>query len=242
MLSTPIKTPIIFFPGTLCDERIWFPLWKTLNIEERAYVPLQWADSLESMLALSADRLNNGKQDLHLVGFSMGGYIAALSALAHAERVKSITFIGYNPYGLSQEEVSSRQAIIKNIASGKLNNKNFAKTNEQRLAQYFTNTELQQSTFTQPIIDMGNDLGVATLASHIKACTPREDLSSKLSDLAVAQHFIVGEHDKIANLGSIQKYVSATPQAKMTKLLNTGHITPLTKTKEIASLLQQIDD
>ena len=39
----------VFLPGTLCDERVWLPVWKQLSLSARAYVPLQWANSLEEM-------------------------------------------------------------------------------------------------------------------------------------------------------------------------------------------------
>ena len=46
-MTHSIKTPVVFFPGTLCDERIFIPLWQALNangnsLVNKAFVPLQW--------------------------------------------------------------------------------------------------------------------------------------------------------------------------------------------------------
>ena len=237
MQSNTIKTPLIFFPGTLCDERIWIPLWQRLNIEQRSYVPLQWADTLESMLALASDRLNSFSEPVHLIGFSMGAYIASLLALENTNNVKSLTLIAYDPFGLSQAELNARKSMLSNIKK----NKNTASGNmsQARLAQYFTSNEVQQSEFTQAIVDMNNDLGLATLAAHIQSTTPRKDLTSALSQLAIPQHFIVGEHDQIASKSNIKRYVDKTAQASFTELSNTAHITPLTKTSELANLLMK---
>ncbi|MEP2603568.1 MAG: alpha/beta hydrolase, partial [Paraglaciecola sp.] len=54
-----------------------------MNIPKRAFVPLQWAQNLDQMRMLSADRLDYFDEPVHLVGFSMGAYIAALTALEH---------------------------------------------------------------------------------------------------------------------------------------------------------------
>ena len=48
-----VQHPVLFFPGTLCDERIFLPLWRTLSIAQRRYVPLQWAASQEEMFYLT---------------------------------------------------------------------------------------------------------------------------------------------------------------------------------------------
>ena len=74
-----VQHPVLFFPGTLCDERIFMPLWQALPAHQRRYVPLQWAASLDDMLALSKDRLLEGEK-VHLVGYSMGGYGAVITA------------------------------------------------------------------------------------------------------------------------------------------------------------------
>lgn len=47
----------VFLPGTLCDERLWLPCWRAMNLGLPGYVPLQWANDLPQMLALTADRV-----------------------------------------------------------------------------------------------------------------------------------------------------------------------------------------
>ena len=68
-----IDQPVVFFPGTLCDERIFNSCWQYLDIPMRAFVPLQWAEDLAQMKMLSADRLAYFEPPVHLVGYSLGG-------------------------------------------------------------------------------------------------------------------------------------------------------------------------
>lgn len=227
----PIAAPVIFLPGTLCDERIWQPVWQAMNIQQRAYVPLQWAESMEHMLALSADRINSFEEPVHLIGFSMGGYVAALSALdkANAENIASITLVAYNPYGLTDVETNARLQMLKSIKQKKLKG-----LDNQRLAQYFTSEELTQPELVQPILDMEADLGNSVLYAHMNSTTPRQDLAKQLSKLSIKQHWLSAQYDKIAPALSIQKYCQQTKQATLTHYENTGHILPLTRTFELA--------
>ena len=52
-----INQPVVFFPGALCDERIFNLCWQYLDIPMRAFVPLQWAEDLAQIKMLSTDRL-----------------------------------------------------------------------------------------------------------------------------------------------------------------------------------------
>ncbi len=119
---------VLFLPGTLCDERVWLPVWKKLPAMARAYVPLQWANTLQDMLALTSDRATQGEK-VHLVGYSMGGYIAALWALTYPERVASLTLLGYSPLGLTNEETTRRKQLLAVLKQGK-----FASRQSQYLA------------------------------------------------------------------------------------------------------------
>lgn len=231
-----ISAPVIFFPGTQCDERIWMPLWQQLNMQQRSYVPLQWADSIEHMLALSDDRILSFEGKAHLIGYSMGGYIAALTALRHAEKVESLTLICYNPAGLSKDEMSQRKMLVKNIDSNKLSY--FKNTNlKLRMARYLTKDEISSDDAVDILGEMESDLGITVLRSHILSTTPRKNLCESLLNSKFPIHFICAEHDQIAtpeNINSIAKRIS---NASYTELAGTAHMVTLTRPTELAQIL-----
>jgi len=231
-----IAAPVIFLPGTLCDERIWMPVWQAMNLQQRSFVPLQWAESMEHMLALTADRLNSFDEPVHLVGFSMGAYVAALAALnkGTSANIASISFVGYSPFGLSDTETKARQQMLKLLKQKKLKG-----LDSSRLAQYFTADELSQTSMLQPILDMEGDLGNSVLYAHVSSTTPREDLSNKLTKLAVKQHWICAQHDKIAPAKHVKQYCLRTKQTTFKEFENTAHIMPLTRSAELAAYLTQ---
>lgn len=128
-----ITQPVVFFPGTLCDERVFNPCWQHLDIPMRAFVPLQWAEDLAQMKMLSSDRIAYFEQPVHLVGYSMGGYIAALTAIENQCCIASLTLISSACDELPQDEVQQRHQLLKLISSKRYNG-----MTEKRLKKFFS--------------------------------------------------------------------------------------------------------
>jgi len=84
-------------PGTLCDERLWSPLATALGeAYDCNYIPLQQAGTRQQMQKLIA---SHSARQSHLVGFSLGAYLAIEHAVTHPERIKSLTLIANSAKG-----------------------------------------------------------------------------------------------------------------------------------------------
>ncbi|BFT32328.1 alpha/beta fold hydrolase [Alteromonas sp. D210916BOD_24] len=223
--------PVLFFPGTLCDERVFIPLWQKLSLHQRRYVPLQWAASKEEMLALSKDRILDNEK-VHLVAFSMGGYIAALLAQLMPDNIASITLIGYNPEGLSNEELSKRQQLVTLLKKG-----TFKPDNDAYLARFIHPSRLNDDTVTKVVKDMAQDLGKNTLLNHTLATTPRESTVSILAKINAPVHFIAASEDNIAPAEAVKQHIPHIPGATLDEIENAGHMLPLEQTDKIAAML-----
>ena len=211
------------------------PCWKELNMVERAFSPLQWADSLEQMLALSLDRLAYYEQAVHLVGYSMGGYIAALTALKQPEKVASLTLIGFASSGLNAEELQQREQILQSIKKG-----NYQGMSKRRL-EYFLHSA---NTGNQQVIDtiqqMEDDLGPSVLAAQINATKNRQDLSVKLAGCKFPIRMVTGEQDNIATVQKLQRMQQQIPGSELTLIKNAGHMLPLEQPSLLSQYLQHI--
>lgn len=230
-----IEQPVVFLPGTLCDERIWVPLWQHMSFQQRSYVPLQWAGSLEQMIALTKDRIQGFNQQVHLVGYSMGGHIASICACESPANIASLTLIGYSPAGLSEKEMQQRKLLLKHLKhSSKMT------MNKARLSQFVTDEELSNPNITQPIIDMEKDLGVAVLRDQIQATTPRQEMTSALAKMTFPIHYITARNDKIAEYQQVELASNACRNATHFTVEDTAHMMLLSQPQNIAKRLYDV--
>ena len=222
----------VFLPGTLCDERVWLPVWKQLSLSARAYVPLQWANSLEEMVALTSDRTDpDGKN--HLIGYSMGAYIAALWALTYPDKVASLTLMGYAPTGLSERELKRRKTLLSQLKGGKV---------DVTAKAYLANMMLpEHSDDILPVLtDMASDLGAATLKAHVQSTTPRKDLTAKLGQLNCPVNIIAARQDVVAPFSTMQTAQQNINGARLLPVEDSGHMMMLEQPASVAALLNEL--
>jgi pimeloyl-ACP methyl ester carboxylesterase len=236
-MTHSIKTPVVFFPGTLCDERIFIPLWQALNsngnsLENRAFVPLQWADDLQQMLALSADRLAYFPSKVHLVGFSMGGYIAALIALTYPEKVASLTLLSSTGRGLKNEDLQQRRVLLDSIK-----NKQYKGITQLNIEFMLHRKNHANTAITGIIKEMADDLGPSVLSAQTNATANRKDLIKKLGTQMFKTHFVIGEQDNIATVSEINAITESAGSLFNEVIVGAGHMLPLEKTDALASYL-----
>jgi|TARA_B110000211_G_scaffold49406_1_gene53861 pimeloyl-ACP methyl ester carboxylesterase len=230
------SAPVLFLPGTLCDERVWLPVWQRMKISQRRYVPLQWAATKDDMLALTSDRVIQDEK-VHLVGFSMGGYVAALWASQNMEHVASITLIGYDAKGLSKEEIARRKQLVTMLNSG-----DFKPENPAYFTRFVHPTHQESPDVMGVVQSMAEDLGKNTLLAHTQATSPREDFVKALAKSKVPVNIIAAADDEVVSLASLQTVADNIATANMYKVENAGHMMLLEQPEKLATLLSNCID
>ena len=237
MFKTEDKTlsvtqPVVFFPGTLCDERIFNACWQFIDIPKRAFVPLQWADDLAQMQMLSADRLQYFDEPVHLVGFSMGGYIAALTALENPGRIASVTIIASACDALPQEEFQQRQQTLQLIKR-----KQYSAMTNKRLKYFFHTSHHQHSDYLDTVAQMEKDFGAGVLAAQINATQHRQNLLPALAKSEFSIHLIAGEQDNLLTESALNAMHQQLPKSDLSVIKNAGHMLPIEQPQVLAQLL-----
>jgi pimeloyl-ACP methyl ester carboxylesterase len=235
-------SPLIFFPGTLCDERVFIPLWSELALDKKAFVPLQWAEDLPQMESLSMDRLAYFDEPVHLVGYSMGAYIAALTAIREAvttkdkskRKVASLSLLSSSGTELTGSEIKLRKSLLQAIKK-----KQYKGMTQARINFMLHENNLNDPALCAMIKAMSDDLGPATLAAQTESTTTRKNLLSALVDLEIPVHFILGEHDKIASPQLCLSHMKRSNYIQTTVIEGAGHMLPLERSKELARALTE---
>ncbi len=198
----------------------------------RAFVPLQWAEDLAQMKMLSADRLNYFEQPVHLVGYSMGGYIAALTALKNKNRIASLTLIASACDELPKDECLQHREVLKLIK-----NKQYFGMTKNRIAHFFHDSHHQHSEYINILKQMEQDLGLAVLTAQINATHPRKDLLPALAKCAFPIYIICGEQDNVVTRAIMLTMHNKLPNSDMALIKNAGHMLPIEQSKVLAEYL-----
>ncbi|MFC3092762.1 alpha/beta hydrolase [Alteromonas sediminis] len=228
-----ISTPTVFFPGTQCDERVWFAVWKQMDMADRRYVPLQWAESREQMLGMTKHTV--GSDTVHLVGFSMGGFIASLYALEHPEQVASLTLVGYNPAGLTQADIKQRKQMAAALEKGR-----FRPMSDARQSQLLWRQGPHAEKAVAVNREMEHDLGGAVLKYHFQATSERPNLVSRLAATNITINLIAAEHDQIAPFADMQAVSQQLSASAFHQITASGHLSPLEQTAQVSAALNQL--
>lgn len=231
-LNKKIQQPVVFFPGTLCDERVFMPCWQYLDIPFQAYVPLQWAEDLEQMKALAHDRLAYFDEPVHLVGFSMGGYIAALTALEAPEKVASLTLIGNTCQPLPESELKQRRSLLSALKNAK-----FKGMSELQIAGMLHADNTSNLEVIQTIRDMELDLGMPTLSKQMLATSKRKNLLPQLNQSPFEVRFVAGEDDKLATIASLCQAQQGVTGSQLEFIAKAGHMLPIEQAEKLAEYL-----
>lgn len=228
--NTKIRLDCI--PGTLCDERLWSRLAPALGgAFDLRHVPLHEARTRPQMQALIA---SHSAPRAHLVGFSLGAYLALEHALAHPQRVQSLTLIANSAKGLLPAEIEARQRIV-----AMLERNAYAGITRQRLRELLHPAHLQDTDITGLIQQMGLDLGKDVLLAQFITTIDRPDLMARLPELDFPVLIVGAEDDKLVNPDDLRAMAARLPQATLHLLKeNTGHMIPLEAPGSLADAMR----
>lgn len=226
-----MTNPLYFIPGTMCDARLWRRLGPYLADQIVHHCDYTAADTIDGMAAAVLDQAPDARS--HLIGFSLGGYLAIEAAVRAPHRFKSLTIIAASPYGLtnSEKELRHRNAdMLKRLT--------YRGMSKARLRQFVNPDHLEIPEITGTILEMEKDLGQQVLIRQLIAPIDRPDISGALLALKMPVHFIMAEDDQLVPIGATEKLAAKSETITLTRLSGCGHMIPLEAPKELAEALQ----
>lgn len=174
-----------------------------------------------------------GVEKCHLVGHSMGGYVAVAFTKLYPEMLSSLVMMASRPHADSDEKRENRQREIELIKAGKREllartapKMGFAVDNLRRFNSYIE--ELQD------IVMLTEDEGIIAL---LRGMAEREDLNEVLQKSPVPQLFLFGEKDEYIPLEVSQELAQAHPQAKFVWFAESGHNPFIEQAQECADAI-----
>jgi pimeloyl-ACP methyl ester carboxylesterase len=222
MTAAPLRLDLI--PGTLCDERMWARVAPLLGDFDLHHVPLHKARTREQMRELIA---THSAPKTHLVGFSLGAYLAVEYAVAHPERIETLVLIANSCKGLLPAEVEARKRIV-----GMLEKNAYSGMTRHRLRELLAPAHLEDTSITAPIQDMAVDLGKEVLLAQFTTTIDRVDYMDRLHALPFPVLIVGAEGDQLADAADLRAMAALLPDARLHMIADdaqepSGHMVPL---------------
>lgn len=211
-----------FIPGTMCDRRVWTPVWDELGPGWLCdYIPIETELTRAGMRGLIASAGATG-DPLHLVAFSMGGYLALEYALDNPGRVASLTTVASSAFGLTEAESAQRVRAIEFLEAH-----DYRGIPTQRINQFVHPSHQADPAVVDVIRAMDRDLGKSVLVAQMKETSNRISLAPRLGELDIPVLLIGADSDPFVPWESIEEMAALIPRAKAVQARDAGHMIPL---------------
>ncbi|MDP3737687.1 MAG: alpha/beta hydrolase [Hyphomonadaceae bacterium] len=213
---------LTFVPGTMCDRRIWEPVWRELNGRfPVGYIPIETTFTHDGMIGLFDTAASVGRK-LNLVAFSMGGYLALQYTLDHPDRVASLAVIGTSAFGLSEKEKAERGRALKYLATHE-----YRGIPPSRINPFVHPSHQSDPGVVDVIRAMDRDLGKEVLMAQLRETTTRESLEPRLRELDCPVLLVGSDSDPYLSPADIERMHALIPHSRRELAREAGHMLPL---------------
>ena len=186
-----------------------------------------WLDTIEDLANFYLDFLDQlDLRGVHLIGSSLGGWVAAELAVRNATRLASLTLIG--AAGIHLKEVEQVDTFLSN--------------DEQRIRDLFHDQDLAEAVIAgseRPELEdaaLKNRMMTAKLSWQPRNHDPQ--LRKWLHRIKVPTLLVWGDHDRLFPKEYALAYQRLIPGAKVVIIPNCGHLPHVEKGDEFAAELE----
>lgn len=193
--------------------------------------PPPWLDNIHDLAYFYLDFFREqGLTDIHLVGQSLGGWLAAEIAVRSTSNLRSLTLVG--AAGLRVPGVEQMDPFLC--------------TDEERIRGFFHDQEMAERTIARlaEVEDedtaLANRFTVARLSWSPRGHDPH--LHKWLHRIDVPTLLVWGDHDKMFPLAHGEEYARLIPDARLHVIAECGHVPTVEKPEEFCSAVSAFID
>jgi pimeloyl-ACP methyl ester carboxylesterase len=229
-MGNAVSTPIVLLPGLNCSPRLYGPqlpaLWR--------FGPLQVADHTraDTMVEIAASVLAAAPPQFHLVGLSMGGYIAFEILRLAPERVLKLVLLDTSARADLPEQAERRRGMIQIAEDGRFNEIN------DILWPILVHPSRQNYKALRTVVDaMAAETGPEAFVRQQTAIMGRPDSRPNLPSIKSPTLVVVGEADQITPPQLAHEIANGIPGARLEVVAECGHLSTLERPDVMTRLL-----
>jgi pimeloyl-ACP methyl ester carboxylesterase len=203
----------------MCNEKLWSELLSLFDDSyELVHVTIPNKCSFDEIV----DSLYFEEQKINLLGFSLGGYIAAYYAVKYPNRINRLFIMGSTLTSISEEEIFKRQVGIDLVSAY-----GFKGLSRQKIKSLLADENINNENLITLIQTMYTDLGEDIFMNQMKSTLKRANLIEKLFLLNVPIWFFYSKEDRLLEYNSLME--STNKNIVIESIEGNSHMLPLEK-------------
>lgn len=229
-----MRQKIYLIPGTMLNELLWSAFLPLLTNEvgdnyEFVHVKIPKDKDFAQITAYLNDYFK--EDQLIIIGFSLGGYIAAHYATTYPQRVNKALIVSNSPCALYPAEEKQRQEIIEFV--NLYGYKGMSKARAAQLLDLKNDDKAHLEHLINLIINMDAELGEAEFKSQMCFTSKRADLFDNIVCAPTKFTFYFSEGDVLVNSSWLGKLEQASTNCIFKRTVGSSHMLPLEKPNEL---------
>lgn len=210
---------VVFIPGLICTNQIWGKLNNIRNLYKCHDADVTQFDTIGKMSANIIKHLP--KDDVIVIGISMGGYVAIDLALKIENKIKKLILINTTYNSVNLDTIPDRMKGIELAKNGMLDNI----IEMYRGCCYFKPKE----EWIMLEKKMAKQLGSDTYIKQQHAIINRPNYSELIKQIQVETLIISAKNDRITPYHDSIYMFEQIPQSNLVVLNECGHLSTLEK-------------
>jgi len=223
--------PVVLIPGLQADGSSWAPILPRLM--QRHPVCIPYGHQYRTSIAGMADSvLAQVPARFHLVGWSMGGYIALEILRRRPAGLGGLALVGTTDAPETPDAHGRRQAALDAVR-----NANLRRYQSENLRACIHDPASVAHDVSERLIEAAEALGAAALVAQVEAVATRPDSRGVLAASCCPLLIVTGREDRIIPAAESRRMHRETPGSTLHEIGECGHCPPLERGESFASVL-----
>lgn len=226
----------------MCDERLWHASWQLFHEDFHCnakfiHLAIPVIEPMTNVIDSLAAQIT--APNAILVGFSLGGYIAAELALRYPDKLTQLIIVSNLPQNLPELEIKQRKRTINWVRSRGYSGIPLKRIYDLLHPTIKESSNVNHSELVKLISAMDKSLGETVLLQQLSVSMNRQPLITKLGELAFPVMFLIGDSDSLVDLKRLQDGIKHAKNITLDIVGNTGHMLPLESPNTLCCFLEK---
>ncbi len=230
--TSPMKEKIYLLPGLMTDERLWSRLVPFLEEKyELVHISLPLTDNFDE----ASNKLEKifKEEQINLLGFSLGAYLACYFTVNNPSRVKRLFLLAGTPGAMNKDEIEKRKQTLLHM-----NNFGFKGLSHKKVLTLIEEVNHNDEELIDIVKNMFSDLGSEVYTVQMKSTFNRKDISEKLISLDLPIYFYYSTEDRLLSHRVLKNFTKEHNHISINSRVGTSHMVSLESPSELAEQIE----